>query len=172
MNRVDSIFYVNEISTDSEVYFKDADEILFNNCVFIYNPVIEAYHPITGEYTVLGSEVPVRQFSFTELKDTKSNIQLIFFKKKLLPEKDNKLFNIVKYEERIDYTGTLTKLEKSDIVKIKPSECQLATDERMFRFIDEKEWYEADILGTSYGKIQTDKLVKKYFEHYNNNERT
>ena len=154
----------NSINSDHEPYLKDADLIEFKQCSFKYNPG-EFYHPVFGNYDVLGISVPIKEYSFLELKQLIDGEIVGLIYDKYVSGDD--IFDVEEYDSRIDFTATITTLEARGKIKTRKSTCWMATDERAFSFGDfdstgKEEWWEVDILGMSTGSVQTDRVIEMW----------
>jgi len=169
MERIDTTVSIAINSDNINIYdeniFRDTDSINCFDCSFIYNKDGGFYHPVEGSVNILGVEIPIKELSFNEMIQLFNGykIELLYYKFVTYEHLDD-IIDCISYEKRIDYIGTLEFLEKKDFVKMKESKSFLATDPRVFSFTEDdiQEWWEVDILGTLFGKLQTDKIIDKY----------
>ena len=171
MERTDTIIHIPvkdklNINNDIKLLLEEASIIEINECSFVYNKEGDFYHPTEGDAKILGVSIPIKEMTLVMIEDlinlTKSNVKLTYYEKVDLEEQllDYKKYKVF-YVNRLNYIETLDTLERKGCIKTKESKSFIATDPRVFSF-DNENWYEVDILGTSFGKEQTGKLVSMY----------
>lgn len=150
------------IDSQHEKFLQTAYTIGFKGCLFRYNPG-DFYHPISGDYSILGITVPIQEYSFDELKQHTVDTKIILSYNEYVNGKD--LFDHENHESRTDYSATVTYLHSRNLINVDKSSSWLTTDGRKFSFIGEDEWWEVDILGTPFGHEQTELLTRLYEEN-------
>lgn len=136
---------------------------------FLWNDE-QYFVPISGDYNILGISIEIKQYNWSELLEIIYGNEVTLYFNEYTDFKEDFLcldsyLPEIKYFSRINYPSTITHLEKLGLVKTKPSVSFLSTDGRSF-CISEKDksddWYEVDILGTTYGKNIADLVSQLY----------
>ncbi len=168
-----SDFYAEYTNDDTAVllsYFQKALNITVpfsdKNVVFAWNIDDASFRPIKGDYEILGTIIPIRQYTWKELSEIcfseiQKFVTLSFDCHLHIPFCERHLLGNIEYREYIDYSATITELEKQNLVKTRPSTSCLATDNRCFSFSDDK-WWEVDLLGTFFGDEITEKVLSLF----------
>ena len=151
-------------------FFHEADEIFLERvkCSFKYRESPESisfYHPTHGDHGTLGISVPLKGYSFEELKTLAGDGRVVLIYDRYTSGGD--IFDMEEMDKRVDFPATITQLENRGVIRTRPSESWLATDERAFSFgeIDdhgEEIWWQVDILGTQFGQDQTGRVFNLY----------
>lgn len=157
-------------------YFKDATEIIFPvyKIHFGWNPIDDTFRPLKES----GDIIQIKEYKWPEFINMVSQlcgatkekviIWLCFNHLLILSDFEYGFFNGRKCNSIIDYPSTITNLEKKGLVEIEPSLSHIATDERRFRMLDNSnndDWWEVDILGTTYGSEVSKEILKMYKLH-------
>jgi len=156
-----------KIKAIHEKYFKLVDEISFKNVIFEYNNENLSYNPVSGDYNVLGVIIPLKEYSWNELKEIIGDDRVVLNVNKRIDGDD--FFDIEEIESFVDYSKLVTELESLNLIKTKPSKSWIANDTRIFSFGDlddngDEIWFEVDILGTFFGKDYFSRLKNMFDE--------
>lgn len=178
-----------ETPLELEQYFQTADEIHISTTVFYYSlpddstlagsieqsialgGAIGVYRPLRGEE--LGITVQIKEYTYNEIiaMATQACAQnkkvTLFFNRKLNDEAE-KYFYTITVKEVPDYSAIITHLHSLNIIQVDDSHTSqmMVTDPRVFCFeevMTDENRIEVDILGTTYGKEQTDRIMNLYY---------
>lgn len=156
----------------------DTLDVIKNSIPKMVFEFVEDYRPILINLPGYDDTMTVCSYNwhdFLQFLPEKSTIYLLFnvditssgFSKEKPTELPNIFSEIVKYEV-VNFPLTITELEKRGVVRTQPSQSWLSTDGRVFQIVGNIEdcvsnaMWEVDILGTTFGRQITQKILELY----------
>jgi hypothetical protein len=171
-------FNEESVRNNLEPFFRDATEIkLYSKSedlqeivlTFQFSKIYNFRLLFSEPITLDNSDLPTQSFDWLEfikfIQASSCHKITLFYNRELTGLDDTgalHFFDKVNFVSVVNYPETITYLEKRGLVECKPSTCWMTTDGRAFRILGEEknEWWEVDILGTSYGSEVCDQIVQ------------
>jgi hypothetical protein len=146
-----------------------AKSVMFNDIKFVWNLEEKYFYPESGSYESL-SNFEIKSFTFREFSKLigRKKVTLCFAEceSEVRQKFDgciNQHIKTLAWETNsyVDYSNTITFLASKNVIHVRKSTSQMATDLRCFS-LDGVEWWEVDILGTYFGKEISKMILELY----------